>query len=1085
MRRFHWLMLILSLTFVAGCGDSAPAPQADVDPELVQREQKLAESRAEFDWDSWKSIPVLHDGRVKPIDSFARETCLLVTAGRRWEHPETGVRYQPYELMFAWIADPDRWSEELVIRCEYRPLRELLQTGLVQQETSNTLPGDAANMQFEPIGNESMKPASLQVGVYVGEDQVAQLSVTEADDGKLSYTVRPVSREAAPSAWSFDEKSRVVSLEWSAAPAGEVQCVYSYEFTRDDLPEKGLYVAANDLIDWKVWRDNRRFQYRCRELEEHIRAIRQGRAQGEKKIGDTPEEQALNEKIQELEMHLQAFIAAAEARNIYIVPGFDPRTLAKQLNTDSDLQPWIALGSLLRIKEWRTEVKPDPSIAAAMATDPADVVDSLILHGLERLSRELNVDRSYTELKSLHERSMNSGILPPSAYPEENIAQLAVAQEFRSELQGRMEDIEPAFDKLRKAYLAGDRTAFDAGMQTLTRKITQLADLTGEVRTKMNPPERDDLDFGKFASAVWSKFQPLELSERQISFSEYPGMDSTSVELKYNRAKPFERAWIFFLIATIVVLLSYVTRATRLVYLGGIALGFFAIVYSAWGFMLRIQIAGRAPVTNMYETVVWVAFVVAVLGTVFALSPVYGSGLAWSWKLCGLPIQLRRDEQGRIRGLQPTSLGVEDQNRILATAMHPMQAIMSLLRISMAAGIVWFLTQSNTSFRIITLLPDLQGATSISDMPWGRFSTWVVGISTVLISAWIVPRAALCLLLGTLTAVTEAFREESEDVWQQLLRRRFFMFPAMLVACLGMMLAHFVGISSPEILNPEIGSITAVLRNNYWLTIHVLTIVSSYGAGALAWGLGNLALCYYLFGRYESDASRLQASGDDRVIDRLKRTGESLKLGRLGSTLKAGMQGFGSGDEQLMSARVRPPRESATLASYSYRVMQVAVLLLAAGTILGGLWADVSWGRFWDWDPKEVWALVSLLAYMVVLHGRFAGWVGTFGTNVGSVVCFMAIIMSWYGVNFVLPMVHGWLQGTNQPAEVGLHSYATGAGGLGYVATGVVLNLAFVVAALGRFVAETKLGMGQPNRPGTPDQEVGAEAPQEEEPAVV
>ena len=132
----------------------------------------------------------------------------------------------------------------------------------------------------------------------------------------------------------------------------------------------------------------------------------------------------------------------------------------------------------------------------------------------------------------------------------------------------------------------------------------------------------------------------------------------------------------------------------------------------------------------------------------------------------------------------------------------------------------------------------------------------------------------------------------------------------------------------------------------------------------------------------------------------------------------------------------------------------MAVLLLAAGTILGGLWADVSWGRFWDWDPKEVW-WISLLAYLVVLHGRYAGWVGTFGTNVGGVLCFSAILFSWYGVNFVLPMVDGWLQGTNMPTEVGLHAYAVGSGGLGYVSTAVVLNLLLVAAAWGRYAAET------------------------------
>ncbi len=167
---------------------------------------------------------------------------------------------------------------------------------------------------------------------------------------------------------------------------------------------------------------------------------------------------------------------------------------------------------------------------------------------------------------------------------------------------------------------------------------------------------------------------------------------------------------------------------------------------------------------------------------------------------------------------------------------------------------------------------------------------------------------------------------------------------------------------------------------------------------------------------YRGGEPSLTARGSRR---RARRT----KPAMLPRTIKAGFQDFGTGDEHLDAAKVRPPKEVATLASYTYKAQQVAVLLLAAGTILGGLWADVSWGRFWDWDPKEVWALISLLAYLVVLHGRFAGWVGTFGTNVGGVLCFSAILFSWYGVNFVLPMVNGWLQGTRHAdGKAGLHA---------------------------------------------------------------
>ena len=125
-----------------------------------------------------------------------------------------------------------------------------------------------------------------------------------------------------------------------------------------------------------------------------------------------------------------------------------------------------------------------------------------------------------------------------------------------------------------------------------------------------------------------------------------------------------------------------------------------------------------------------------------------------------------------------------------------------------------------------------------------------------------------------------------------------------------------------------------------------------------------------------------------------------------------------------------PPEVCGTLADYCYRVIQVAVVLLATGTILGGLWADVSWGRFWGWDPKEVWALITLLVYLIPLHGRFAGWVNTFGLVMASVACFLSVIMAWYGVNFVL--------------GVGLHSYGFVEGG----GQGVVLSVLTCVLAL-------------------------------------
>ncbi len=132
---------------------------------------------------------------------------------------------------------------------------------------------------------------------------------------------------------------------------------------------------------------------------------------------------------------------------------------------------------------------------------------------------------------------------------------------------------------------------------------------------------------------------------------------------------------------------------------------------------------------------------------------------------------------------------------------------------------------------------------------------------------------------------------------------------------------------------------------------------------------------------------------------------------------------------QATAARIKP------LSNFIYRAMQVGVLLCAAGTILGGVWADYSWGRFWGWDPKEVWALITLLVYLVPLHGRFAGWVNTFGLVVASVVCFLSVLMAWYGVNFVL--------------GVGLHSYGFVEGGGQGIVMAVSMAVLAVVAGAG------------------------------------
>ncbi|HYY36081.1 MAG TPA: cytochrome c biogenesis protein CcsA [Candidatus Binatia bacterium] len=209
-------------------------------------------------------------------------------------------------------------------------------------------------------------------------------------------------------------------------------------------------------------------------------------------------------------------------------------------------------------------------------------------------------------------------------------------------------------------------------------------------------------------------------------------------------------------------------------------------------------------------------------------------------------------------------------------------------------------------------------------------------------------------------------------------RAPVYLLAALPVTLTALLLVHQMPIAMPSSIDP----LVPVLRDNFWLTVHVLTITLSYAAFALAMGFGHILLWRY-------------------------------------------------------ARNPTAARADAPMHFWLYRVLQLGVLLLAAGTILGGVWANYSWGRFWGWDPKETWALIALLCYILALHGRLAGWWTQFGLAVASVVCFLAVLMAWYGVNFVLGK--------------GLHSYGFGIGGETYVALFVILDLLFVAFAIWRY----------------------------------
>jgi ABC-type transport system involved in cytochrome c biogenesis permease subunit len=94
----------------------------------------------------------------------------------------------------------------------------------------------------------------------------------------------------------------------------------------------------------------------------------------------------------------------------------------------------------------------------------------------------------------------------------------------------------------------------------------------------------------------------------------------------------------------------------------------------------------------------------------------------------------------------------------------------------------------------------------------------------------------------------------------------------------------------------------------------------------------------------------------------------------------------------------------------------IGLILLTLGSFLGGVWANESWGRYWGWDPKETWALVTVLVYAVIIHLNFIpGVMGRYLFNTLSVLGFSSVLMTYFGVNYYLSGLHSYAAGDPVP----------------------------------------------------------------------
>ncbi len=186
-----------------------------------------------------------------------------------------------------------------------------------------------------------------------------------------------------------------------------------------------------------------------------------------------------------------------------------------------------------------------------------------------------------------------------------------------------------------------------------------------------------------------------------------------------------------------------------------------------------------------------------------------------------------------------------------------------------------------------------------------------------------------------------------------------------LLAGLSLMVAGFSWMS------PEITNLVPVLKS-YWLIVHVAVITSSYGflgVGALL-GMINLIL----------------------IISR-----NNKNLARVNFTIRE-------------------------LVNIIEIALLIGLIMVTLGSFLGGVWANESWGRYWGWDPKETWALVTILVYTFISHmHKIPGFKGNYAVSVAALVGFSSVLMTYFGVNYYLSGLHSYAQGEPAPIPTGVY----------------------------------------------------------------
>ena len=475
-------------------------------------------------------------------------------------------------------------------------------------------------------------------------------------------------------------------------------------------------------------------------------------------------------------------------------------------------------------------------------------------------------------------------------------------------------------------------------------------------------------DLGRYADSKRDALLPkARLDNKVLDASRYPTTPKAEKLLQweqtYYKTKPFNWSLVFSTLATLACLaLAFIPRRNKLAFAVPVTLLAIAVVYSGFGLGVRGYIMSRSPVANMFETIMFVSFMSGALGLILPLALAYPERMRQAWN------------DSRLQFNCPLK-----RYWLLQIVRWILAAILFYMMVFVSYG-------AGQGYAAVSLLPRLAYGAAlpcVSDL-----FVWISSLALLGIVVIYVPRTIIFPFMMTRKHNDESNANDNS----QLATRNSQLTPLLCASALTTLLTA-AALHAP-MFNDSLKNLMPILRDNFWLGVHVISIVGGYGTAMLAWALGAAALCAFTVGKYSTDES----------------------------------------------GAVVPPAITSTLSRLMYLCIPATIWLLAIGIILGGLWADVSWGRFWSWDRKEVWALISMFVYLIFVHARHWGW---FKRNrdmtmaLTSVFGALAILMAWYGVNYLLGSA--------------MHGYASGSGGLVPALAFAGANVVLTVMALIRY----------------------------------